>query len=236
MFLAVVIGVPAYFSYKEEPTCFDGKMNGNENGVDCGGSCQLVCAFQASDPIVKWDESFEVRPGEWGAVAYVENPNDAFIANIDYLFRFVDEKGVTIALREGNTYIPPRSTFAVFESGISLGERVPAQEFFSFEEDKFTWKKSEFENRKLEIRSIRISENQSGTRLSGVIVNPSVREVKNIEVIGILYDLEGNAIAASETTVSSLGEKGSADVVFTWPRDFGEQVARREILYKVVPN
>ena len=28
---------------RSDPTCFDGKQNGNEEGIDCGGSCDLIC-------------------------------------------------------------------------------------------------------------------------------------------------------------------------------------------------
>ena len=46
--LAVVLFVGLVVFY-EAPTCFDGKRNGTEEGVDCGGSCDLICSFSAAD-------------------------------------------------------------------------------------------------------------------------------------------------------------------------------------------
>src|SRR3989344_4463131 len=58
------------------PNCFDGFRNGDEEGVDCGGSCTLVCKASVIRPIVRWDPRlFEVLPGVWSALVYVENPN-----------------------------------------------------------------------------------------------------------------------------------------------------------------
>jgi hypothetical protein len=236
VFLLILIGIPSYLALRTEPTCFDGKKNGNEAGIDCGGSCELVCSFQAVDPIVRWDESFEVRPGVWGALAYIDNPNEALAENVTYVFRFVDEKGVTIALREGETYIPPGATFAIFESDIDLGERSPSQEFFTFDSEAIVWLRPSGERMSLRVDSTQVSQSAVGTRLSGVVVNPSASQVRNVEVIGIMYDLEGNVLAASETYIDTLGGNESENVVFTWPRNFSEVVARREILYKVIPE
>lgn len=235
-FLLLTVGLPVYFALDEDPTCFDGRENGDEAGVDCGGSCKLACPFEVRDLIVRWDESFSVREGEWGAVAYVENPNDLFAENVRYTFRFVDDKGVTIGRRDGETLVPPRKVFTVFESGIDLGERSPSQEFLSFETEDTSWIKPGAEPAGLEISSIRIAKNISGTQLLGVVSNPSVREIQDIELTGILYDLEGNVIAASETYIDVLGAGASEGIVFTWPKDFGDEIARREVLFKTKPQ
>ena len=53
--LSVLIGVPVFFLFYEKPTCFDKERNGDEAGVDCGGSCQLLCAAESLPLLLKGD-------------------------------------------------------------------------------------------------------------------------------------------------------------------------------------
>ena len=81
--LAVYITVNMY----TPPSCYDRKMNQDERGVDCGGSCALLCPFQVEPPQLLWARAFEVSPGTWAALAYLDNPN--FNAQAPYApFRF----------------------------------------------------------------------------------------------------------------------------------------------------
>lgn len=73
--LVLVIGVPLFFVLYKTPTCFDGKQNQNEKGIDCGGVCTRLCSSDIANPIVLWQRSFVVTDGVYNAVAYVQNPN-----------------------------------------------------------------------------------------------------------------------------------------------------------------
>src|SRR5574343_394328 len=87
-FVALLVAVPAFFLWHETPTCFDSKQNGDEAGVDCGGSCRLLCSFDAISPNVLWTRSFRVAPGVYSAVAYVENHNITSSAvAVPYVFK-----------------------------------------------------------------------------------------------------------------------------------------------------
>jgi hypothetical protein len=48
--IALAIIIP---KLNTKPTCSDGKQNGTEQGVDCGGACSKLCAFQTTDVVVK---------------------------------------------------------------------------------------------------------------------------------------------------------------------------------------
>ena len=61
--VAIIIGaVFLIFVYESlftaPPTCFDKKQNGNEIGVDCGGSCSLVCPSATRAPAVLWARAY----------------------------------------------------------------------------------------------------------------------------------------------------------------------------------
>jgi hypothetical protein len=60
-FLFLLVLSFVYFSFFYKPaTCFDGVKNGNETGIDCGGSCSLVCTNDALKPITLWSKAFAV--------------------------------------------------------------------------------------------------------------------------------------------------------------------------------
>src|SRR3989344_3830217 len=55
------------------PTCNDGKQNGDESGVDCGGLCLRACIGEVDIISILWSRAFQVVPGRYNAVAYIEN-------------------------------------------------------------------------------------------------------------------------------------------------------------------
>ena len=62
-------------SLNRPPTCADNKQNGNETGVDCGGTCARACMSQVEAVSVLWARAFRVIPGRYNAVAYLVNHN-----------------------------------------------------------------------------------------------------------------------------------------------------------------
>src|SRR3989344_2930318 len=129
----ILVGVPLFLYFYDAPTCTDGKQNADEEGVDCGGSCPTICTFQAVPPVVLWARGFSIAPGVWSVVALVENPNfNAEAFDVPYVFKIRDERNILIYERKGRVYIPPKTVFPIFESGIITGARVPQKTFFEF--------------------------------------------------------------------------------------------------------
>ena len=117
--LVILAAVPISLSLYRPPTCLDGRQNQGEDGVDCGGPCQLLCKSKTLEPIVLWQRFFKVSPGVYNAVAYVQNPNvNSAAYNVPYVFRLYDARNLIIYERKGITAIAPRVTTPVFESGI----------------------------------------------------------------------------------------------------------------------
>jgi len=75
VFLSLV-SLVVYAKYFYEPAnCFDGLLNGDERGIDCGGGCVRICAIDVLPPKALWAQSFRVTDGQYNAVAYIENKN-----------------------------------------------------------------------------------------------------------------------------------------------------------------
>lgn len=215
------------------PTCFDGKQNGAERGVDCGGACKNFCPFEVTDPVVKWSRAFRVTDTVWSAVAYVENQNaNAALTVIPYEFKLYDANRNPVATRRGVTYMNPNGVVAIFEGGIRVDGKPPVFTTFQFLKDP-AWipigNVSSYPA--LITKDQLLVDDQGRTRLTAMIKNPSIAySIKTIDVTALLYDKEGNAITASKTIVESVAKEGSAPVVFTWPGLLNDNVARVEFI------
>ncbi|GMU74420.1 MAG: hypothetical protein AMXMBFR44_6170 [Candidatus Campbellbacteria bacterium] len=228
--LGLLFGVPLYFYLYDEPTCRDGIQNGLEEGVDCGGGCEKVCAFQAIEPIVHWKQEFEVAPGVYTVVALVENANDSYESvAVPYVFRLYDSKNVFIAERKGQVYLSPHMVIPVFETGIHTGERVPTRVEFLFEKE-IVWTNSAFSLPDVDVISRRFENEDAAPRLLVTLRNNTLYTFSRIPVVVVLYDASDNALHASRTVIPSLPATSDKEIVFTWPQPFGAPVARVDVV------
>src|SRR3989344_5980909 len=136
------------------PTCFDRFENGDETGVDCGGSCSLICSADAMKPIIRWDPRlFEVSPGLWSVLIYVENPNvNAMATYLPYTFTIYDENNSVFAVRNGATILPRNKTVGIFEGGITTAQEGAKPKRATFElGDKIIWEKTKSQDPNLTI-------------------------------------------------------------------------------------
>ncbi|MBU4480113.1 FxLYD domain-containing protein [Patescibacteria group bacterium] len=230
LILLAVFTLAYYFFIYEKPTCLDGKQNQNEQGIDCGGVCPIVCGFQTVDPIVMWSRIFKVTDGIYNAVAVVENPNVGVEAyGVPYSFKVYDKDNIIIYERRGKTDIFSRSTLPIFERTILTDQRIPVRVLFEFVK-KPEWIKVSEERPELFVTNKNLTGEDSAPRLFATVENRTAKTIKNIEVSAILFDIDGNAINASQTVIDSLSKNGSEQVFFTWPEVFPSKVSRIEII------
>ena len=237
LILSVVVGLPTFFSIHKAPTCNDGLRNQGEAGSDCGGPCALLCLSQVPKPVIRWARSFNVVEGIYNAVALIENTAlDIGTDNIGYSFKLYDSRNVLIAERTGTTFLPPKLLVPVFEGAIQTGERVPARTFFELIGTPEFKRSLPGESEDITVQNTSLRNEASTPRLEATIVNSSVRTVKNVEVVAILYDSAGNAVAASRTIIDAIEKGSTARAVFSWFGPFSSAVTRTEVIPRVRPE
>ncbi len=217
------------------PTCFDKLQNGDETGVDCGGSCTLVCSDSIAKAIIRWDPRlFEIFPGTWSAIVYVENPNtNADATFVPYSFTIYDSNNNILIKRDGATILPKNKTVGIFEGSIKIeGGNKPKRAVFELG-NNIIWRKNEDTEEKISITHSSVLRLQSAPRVEANVKNNSAEEIKNIELVAAIFDNSDNVIAASRTFIETLKKNEDADVFFTWPNPFDEVPARIEITYKI---
>lgn len=222
-----------YPHFNKAPTCNDGKKNGTELGVDCGGSCALACVATVDELKVIWSRAFEVVPGRYNAVAYVENQNtNAGVVRIKYRFRFADKDNIYVGQREGETTVPPSGKFAIFEPAVDLGSSVPVYTNFEFTSVPVWVQVPEEKIRQLKLTTSGVEVSDEGTipKLYATLENNSFFTIPNVEVVALLYDGTGNVIAASQTYLERLGPEAREELAFTWRAPFSKPVVIKEII------
>ena len=221
----------------KEPTCFDGKQNGIETGIDCGGSCSLVCSNAITPLSVLFARSGEIIPGRHNAVAYVENLNkDSGVSSIKYEFRLYDNRDILIARRTGETFIDANGLNPIFEGGIDTGNQTPVRTAFRFLTDAPVWTKIDMKKPGALLLTVRdkfLSDTTTEPRLLANLVNTSLFRLQNVDIVAIVYDANKNVISTSATYIPEIGPQATIPISFTWPKPFAKDAVITEIIPRV---
>ncbi len=238
--VVVLIGVPLYFLLYRAPTCFDGAVNGDETGIDCGGSCQLLCTAESLPLISRGDPRvLEVSPSVFEVVALVENPNaSAEIRHARYTFKLYDSSSaIPVKVIGGETFVSKGSIFAVFEGPFTLEAGVmPTRAVLEWQKGNIVWEKNISPAPELLIKNQVLSKEDSNPRIDASVENRSPENVSNIDLIALVSDGEGNIFAASKTFIETLPGGAVEPVVFTWPRPFNATTTQIEIIVRIFPD
>lgn len=234
LFLVIFIVLPTVIYLYKPPTCFDGKQNQDEQGIDCGGVCTLLCPAQYVPLNVLWSRFVKVNDGVYNVLSYIENPNiNAGADNLDYTFKLYDKDGVLLVERRGRTFTTPNKIMAIFEGDLITQNSIPHRVDFSFL-SRAVWVKQEGVESGISVTKPTFSRLETAPRLTVILENKTINQIKNIEAIGIVYNVDGNAIGFSRTIVDSISDRGQVTVNFNWPKPFTDTPTRSEIILKVL--
>src|SRR3989344_8793803 len=227
VFTVIVVTTVFSFFY-ESPTCFDGDKNGDEQGIDCGGSCVKLCQNAFLSPKIMWGGAkFEkVTEGLYNFASYIANPNtDVAAIDVPYKFALFDSKGILITERKGFITLPAHRNTLAFEPAVNVGKRIPAKAIFEFTAVP-EWFKSHDTLGNLAIVDKKYYEDDNNSSLEVTLENRGLIPYNDIIVYAVLYDSGNNAIGFSRTKIDTIGPKteSSADwpnnreiASFTWP-------------------
>jgi hypothetical protein len=236
VFLLIVFWIVYPMIFKKA-TCFDGKLNGSELEIDCGGTCSRFCDSQVSIPITVWSRAFPVTGSIYNLAAYVENQNtNAGVVKANYEFRIYDTNNKLLGRREGSTYIPPNQQFVVFEPRFDVGESQIRSVSFEFL-PPFVWQKKEPTANILPVKvsNIVLNNDFNQPNLTAQIKNESIYDLPPFDVVAILYDIDNNAINVSKTGKEGLVSNGNLFVSFTWPEALPSVPVKRDVLVQINP-
>lgn len=230
LFIAVVIATPIFLIFYKAPTCFDGKQNGSEQGIDCGGKCTRLCQSEFISPKVAWTRLEEVALGLYNVSAYIinQNPNGE-ASDVPYRISVYDNKGMLIVVEEGKVTLPPHRNTIAFKGAVSVGKSIPSKVSFEFIQAP-NWRKATDTLKNIRIVKKDYSEEGNNSLLEVVLSNDDVLAIKNIGVGVVLYDKDSNAIGFSRTQIDEISPKSDIAIPFTWPKTRSNKVISIEVL------
>jgi len=206
VFLLLVL-IWVYFAWiKEPPTCFDGKQNQGEGGLDCGGPCAISCErLTIKDVEVQWAQAIELKDGHYDLAARIINPNPNYgLSLIRYTFRAFDEAGASLLEQKGKDFILPGESKYLIEGNLELSA-VPAKVELTVDKaSKEEWLKLSQDYQEPEIyvhdKLIQpMADNKEGTQASGIIKNNSNYDFDRILVAIVLFDENNKIIGVNKT-------------------------------------
>jgi hypothetical protein len=230
-FIAGVILLVLYLG-SAEATCYDGKQNQGEEGIDCGGPCQ-PCVVNPKELVALWTRVLSTdKEGVYEAASLIKNPNLFYgLSLFKYTFKLYDSNNILVAVKEGQTYLNPNEKFVVFATDIDTGQRKPVRAFVEIEPVS-EWEYVEVGKKPLLVSSKNFI-NIPFPRLEAKLFNESLFFLKDISAVGVLYDDRGNAIGVSSTKVDSVAPESTANFAFTWPSPFSQSPVSTEIFVRV---
>lgn len=224
--LTLLAGIVIAVMY-DAPSCMDGKMNQDEGGVDCGGSCAYLCRADVQAPRIEFARPLDNGSGRTDVIAYVDNRNAAAEAeDVPYVVEVFDESGTLLGRREGMLDLPARAIVPLYLPGVAAGIGASTRAFVSFGDIK--WRTPQEEVHMVHAGTVQLVPGVR-PRVTVVLENASAEPAYNRTVVATAFDAEGEAIAASQTVVREVAAYGTATAVFTWPSAFSREVVRIEV-------
>ncbi len=214
------------------PTCFDGYQNQDESGVDCGGSCKLLCPFQTEAVNVAWTRGFKVDDGLYSVLAYVENPNYfAYAPYVPYSVRLYDQEGELILERNDKTFLSGEPAAPIYVGRLETGDREPYRVIFEFKDGVDWYRKGR--DHELSVEERKIMQPTFGAEVQAILNNGAPIPVLDVEVVVVLYDDAENAIAASKTYIDRIEARERRTITFSWPHEMPAAPERLEFVARV---
>ncbi len=229
----VIFAAYIIISMYKVPTCFDEKRNQDEFGKDCGGICDLMCSFQIQPLKTTWARSFKAIDSMWSSVAYIENSNpQAYVEKAKYRFSIYDRENNLITKKEGVTYISEDPILPIYHGRINIKNGIlPYRTKFEWIEP-LVWMRTD-NLYKVVIEEQKLSNTHSEPELTATLVNKEPYDLKDIEIVAIVYDVHKNAVATSKTHVDVLSARGKRHITFSWPNAFDSNAERWQLIARV---
>ncbi|MBI2035770.1 MAG: hypothetical protein HYT12_03785 [Candidatus Liptonbacteria bacterium] len=199
-FFFAIIYAP-YFILKPEPTCFDGKQNQDEAGVDCGGASCMSCEIKSLKPIeVVLRTSFLAQDPV--ILVKLENPNTRFGAlKLPYQLDVYGASGNIIKTFKDETFIYPgdkekyivkqldgAGSVVIGSPKITLGDPV-WESVNKFRKPNFTFRQVNSDVKSGEIF------------IRGNIKNEETLLFTQVDIGALFYSINGTLLGVSKTQV-----------------------------------
>lgn len=212
----IVLTVIAYFIFRPERTCFDGKKNQGESGVDCGGSCSAQCKNEKQELKILWTKTFDMGGGIYDVASLVENPNlDAAVSDFKYTVELLDESGRVILSNPLSTFANAGDHFLLFAGGLNTGGITAVNARLTISPDYQFARSAIKKEKEVSVVSYNLISPDNKPRLVADIQNETTKSFTNLPITVVISDKNG-PVAVSQTFIDELGPREKKTITYTW--------------------
>jgi len=229
--LSVLIVVGLYFLFRPDPTCFDGKQNQREQGIDCGGQCQ-ACEKEIEAQSIRIEETafVESTNSTYDILAKISNPNNLFgVSQLKYTITLLDKEETKLGEYSGESFVLPRETKSIILQGVELSqapddvqaivEDVEWVQFQDYTEPKLRFVRKEFRP---------ITSGPGYGEVYGLLRNDSTLDFHKLHIKITLRDEKDQIIALHTTEMNTITAGEERDFFLQFPEKFEGHVAKIE--------
>ncbi|MEK9155009.1 MAG: peptidoglycan-binding protein [Patescibacteria group bacterium] len=202
LFFLIIFGAYSIW-FKSAPSCFDGKKNQSETGIDCGGSCPACAIKTLADIEGNWVKKFSVDK-QSALSAEIKNSNSNYGAIFSYGFDIYTNNGEVIKTQKIKSFIYPSQIKYVFDLVDVNYADISEIRISFFDVD---WKsEADFSQPKIQKRDIftKANEDGLGVEVSGLIINNNPYPFSKAEIAAFLVNSDNIKLSASKTELNNL--------------------------------
>jgi hypothetical protein len=227
--LYLVIWILIFFAvyrsfFYTAPSCFDGKQDQNETGVDCGGVCAKACIPTNLNTIsaITNPSVFASSPGHYTLLGQVANANPGYAAQtFTYEFDLYDAEGTLIGIVPGESFMYSAETKYLIAPNIAVA--TDTVDHATLNVVDIAWTPGETMGHvpnwgpQGEPQVIGSNFASSTITVDGALTDDDLAAFNNILIVAIFKDANGNPIGASQTEVDSIQPNQTVDFSVSYP-------------------
>lgn len=223
LFLAFWAGIAwlAYVSLFFRPaSCFDGKMNQGELGIDCGGPCKTFCLAQNLTPPSALGEPLVFQPssGLVSVLIELKNPNTSTaLRQVPYQVTVTGDTGGPLEIKGvASLYASEVRRLVLVRPANGLSGMLDAK--LTIATTSAQWAAAEtFRKPILDVLSAVTTGDADGTRVEGTVTSDDALSVTDVTVVALFYDTTGTLLGASQTVLARLAPGASSRFTISYP-------------------
>lgn len=212
--------------FYQTPTCTDGRMNQNETGIDCGGSCSQYCVVDlAAQPLVISDvEALAYGTSSSDAIGTITNKNTkAALQSAKYTFQALNKEGAVVAEATGKFSLLPGESRIVAELGLAAPQSQIAKIELSVTDENWVafTDFTEPPNIRVVNQQFSLLAGQSGyAEARGLLQNSSPYDIRTLNIVVVVRDAARKALSVNKTTMNTVQSGERRDFRLVWPQSF----------------
>ncbi len=207
-------------------TCFDRRMNGREEGIDCGGPCEPCDIKYAEDIEIL---SYNVLPSGKNfsqGVFEIRNSNQNLGGEFKYRIMVKGDLGEEIQEIFGESFIYPSVIKYLVEPKIDID--ISLIKNLEIEIFEIGWFRSEFSPRdffnvfEYQVKTIEEADRPGYLEVLGRIANQTARDFDSVDLVILLYSKTGQLLNSAKTKIFNLSSGEINDFQYVWLNYFPE--------------